>query len=388
MQDNMQTKASKTIQVTGRRMVNMELLRCISMMLVVVLHFLGKGNLLGDLTKGDMPGVGITAWLLESFAIVAVNVYMMISGYFLSATTFKPSRLLQLLLQVWTYSAGVGMVAALLGIVPAEQLTTYYYVQLLFPISMGHYWFLTAYVFLYLLLPFVGTALKRMTRTQMQFMAGVLLFAFCVLKSILPVRLDMDNKGYDCLWYLTVFVTAAYIRRFGLPKLNKVWKGLLLYIVSALAVFGGTMALRMIYLKTGSLGLLIGVCLEYNHLLAFLASLGLFMAFVNMKTDADIFLTRLILKIAPCTLGVYLLHENLGLRYVWQPLFGSERITGIVGLFIATFCAVTGVFVAGILFEMLRKGCMHALHLCGMKLSPYRSLVKILDKADNMFKAE
>ena len=78
-------------------MVNLELLRCVAMMMVVVLHFLGKGGLLtgGDrsLSEGAvaLDVTGYTAWLLESLCIVAVNVYMLISGYFLCTGSFKLS---------------------------------------------------------------------------------------------------------------------------------------------------------------------------------------------------------------------------------------------------------------------------------------------------------
>ena len=62
------------------RMANLELLRCVAMMMVVVLHYLGKGSLLGDLTAERMGAAGYVAWILESFCIVAVNVYMLLSG--------------------------------------------------------------------------------------------------------------------------------------------------------------------------------------------------------------------------------------------------------------------------------------------------------------------
>ena len=55
----------------GERMANLELLRCVAMMMVVVLHYLGKGDLLGDLTEGQLGSMGTAAWLLESFCIVA-----------------------------------------------------------------------------------------------------------------------------------------------------------------------------------------------------------------------------------------------------------------------------------------------------------------------------
>ena len=66
------------------RMANLELLRCVAMGMVVVLHYLGKGGLLPELSGETLDSTGRTAWLLEAFSIIAVNVYMFISGYFLS----------------------------------------------------------------------------------------------------------------------------------------------------------------------------------------------------------------------------------------------------------------------------------------------------------------
>ena len=184
------------------RMANLEMLRCVAMMMVVVLHYLGKGELLSDLT-GDRLGAGeAAAWLLETFCIVAVNVYMLISGYFLCTSSFKISRLIRLWLQVWVYSVGFGLLGALSGVLTGVEFDAHYLLTLIFPISMGHYWFMTAYVFLYLLLPFVGAAVRRMNRRQLQTALGLLLFTFCLLKSVLPVRLEMDGMGYDCLVWL------------------------------------------------------------------------------------------------------------------------------------------------------------------------------------------
>ena len=176
------------------RMANLELLRCVAMMMVIVLHYLGKGGMLSDLTGAAVSKAETAAWLLESFCIVAVNVYMFISGYFLCTSSFKVSRLIQLWLQIWAYSVGVGLIGALTGVLQETAFDTHYLLTLLFPVTMGHYWFMTAYVFLYLLLPFVGMAVKKMTKGQMQAALGILLLAFCVSKSILPVQLEMDRQ--------------------------------------------------------------------------------------------------------------------------------------------------------------------------------------------------
>lgn len=368
------------------RMANLELLRCIAMMMVVVLHYLGKGGLLGDLTAGNLTATGMVAWLIEAFCIVAVNVYMLISGYFLSSSSFKLSRLLKLMFQVWFYSVGIGLLAAVTGILPAEEFNTHYLLSLLFPVSMGHYWFMTAYVFLYLLLPLIGMAVAKMTKQQMQLTLGGLLLVFCVLKSVLPFRLEMDGQGYDCIWYICVFVTAAYIRRFGIPILQKKWKCVCLYLVACLGIFAETMCLHQVYLKTGSLELIMKVATEYNHVFPFLAAVGLFMTF--LATDVSGVVSKIVNRIAPYTLGVYLLHENIGVRYAWQAWLGADRISGIPGLIAGVLTAIVSVFVIGILIDFLRDLFMKGLHgaLCHVK--PYQKILTKIERADAFFKKD
>jgi len=373
----------------AQRMANLELLRCIAMMMVIVLHYLGKSELLVDLTEESLGSVGTAAWFLESFCIVAVNAYMLISGYFLCMSTYKVSRLIKLYLQVWFYSVGVGVLAIATGIFPRQEVTIHDLLTFVFPVSMEHYWFITAYVFLYILLPFMGGALRRMTKGQMQIALGTLLAVFCMLKSVLPVRLEKDLQGYDCLWYLCVFVTAAYLRRFGLPFLQKMKNSLLLYVGGCVAVFGLTMGLRQVYLRTGSLDRILGIGMEYNHVLPFLAAVGLFGLFALLKVGerAGTFINR----IAPYTLGVYLLHEHIGLRYAWQNWLGAEwvlqheGVAGILALAAGTLAAVTVVFGAGILFDMLREKVMKGLHFILMKVGLYRRIVGAVEKADNIF---
>lgn len=374
------------VDIKGKsRLANLELLRCVAMMMVVVLHYLGKGELLADLSVENMGSVGIAAWVLECFCIVAVNLYMLISGYFLCESSFKLSRLLRLLVQIWTYSAGIGLLSVALGLVPAEEFTTYYLLQLIFPVSMGHYWFMTAYVFLYLLLPLVSMAVKRMTKGQLQITLGLLLIAFCLMKSVLPVRLEMDAKGYDCLWYLCVFLTAAYIRKFGISFLQKRGRGLILYVVSALLIFVGTMCLHFVYVKTGSMGLIIKVFIEYNHVLPLLAAVGLFVAFLKLKVPKKA--GKYICLVAPYTLGVYLLHENIGVRYLWQRWLGAECISGVGELVLWTVTAVAVVFTAGVLAEAIRVFLMKWLHKGLMHIGWYQSICGQIDRADRQFVA-
>ena len=383
------------VQALGerKRMANLELLRCVAMMMVVVLHYLGKGGLLADLAGESLNVPELAAWLLEAFCIVAVNVYMFLSGYFLSGSSFRLSRLIQLWMQVWLYSVALGLAGALSGVMRGTELDLHYLLTLIFPILMGHYWFMTAYLFLYLMLPLAGMAVERMTKRQLQVTLGLLLLAFCVIKSVLPLRLEMDGQGYDCLWYLCVFLTAAYVRKFGISILDKKWTGVILYAGGCLGVFAGTLALRQVYLRTGSLERMLTMFLEYNHVLPFLAAVGLFGIFrkVQVKGKAAAAMNRM----APYTLGVYLLHENFGLRYSWQDWLGADRAasamaeggwSGVGSLLFWTLAAVAAVFLCGILADMARRWIFHLLHRGLSCLSPYRRLVERIEGVDAEFR--
>lgn len=366
---------------TGR-MQNLEELRCLAMMMVVVLHFLGKGDLLGSAGE-SMSLVDVVAWVPETFCIVAVNVYMLISGYFLCESSFKLSRLLTLYLQIWMYSVGVGLVAVFTGIAPADEVNTHYFLSLLFPVSMGHYWFMTAYVFLYLLLPMVGSAVKRMSKEQLKLVLILLLGMFCLLKSILPFRLEQDVKGYDVLWYLCVFLVAAYIRKFGLGFMKNRLRCMFLYLGGCLAALAMLGVMGYLYKKTGSFQLIMKNSIDYNHVLILAASVGLFGFFLHGKGEG--ILGNLAGKVGPYVLGVYLLHENIGVRYGWQKWFGAAEIVTIPQLFAGIVLAVAGVFVTGVIVEWLRSKLVKGMAKVLSHLSIWRKWMEKLALADTLF---
>lgn len=339
-----------------KRMANMELLRILSMMLVIVLHFLGKSGVLTPLTEQTLSARGITAWILESFAIVAVNVYMLISGYFLAESTFRGKRLVDLVAQLLFYSVGIWGLAALTGRLPAGGLSVYDTFQIFFPVAKEHYWFMTAYIFMYLFAPFLAAGVARLTKRQFHVLLLLLLFWFCLLKSVLPVRLETDRNGYDCLWYLCVFLVAAYIRRYGLGFLQGKCRCLVLYLLCCAGIAGEAFALRFLYLKTGKLSDMLGISYEYNHVLVLLGAVALFCLFLQLRIKEGWF-SKAVCRIAPLTLGVYLLHEHRLLRYEWQGwifrLAGDP--TDPAGLLVETVLAVLLVFLAGIAVDAVRQ---------------------------------
>ena len=102
----------------------------------------------------------------------------------------------------------------------------------------------------------------------------------------------------------------------------------------------------------------------------------------------------LVNRIGPYTLGVYLLHENLGFRYTWQSWLGAGKVAGAMnegGIWAAvvlifwTAAAVICVFVCGILVDIVRKWVFGILHKAALHLGIYRRMLGTVEKADELF---
>ena len=373
--DRRQGVTQKLHSPGNERMTNLELLRIVSMLLVVILHFIGKSSNHPVLTDAEMEAWEYGAWALESFAIVAVNVYMLLSGYLLAGSVFKVKRLVQLWLQLLFYSAGVGIVAAMFGYIPKEGISLYYLTQLFLPVSTNHYWFMTAYVLMYLFLPVLMAGVGKLTKKQFQIVLCVLFFVFCGMKSVLPIKLTTDMQGYDCIWYLCMALLAAYIRLYGITFFRNKKRSLLVYLISATAIFSVSMLFRCIYIQTGKLSDIVMVCYNYNHILVVLASVGFFCLFLHMQINSGL-LSRVICKLAPYTLGVYLWHENIAIRYEW-PLWIQNFLGGATEgtlWFLALFISVVAVFAIGICLDMIRSLLFKGAHKLLLFLKPYRKL--------------
>ncbi|NLL79416.1 MAG: acyltransferase [Clostridiales bacterium] len=335
---------------TGRK-TNYELLRILAMAMVITLHYLGKG---GFLTDGKEPFVlpDYLAWFAEAFCVVAVDVYVLISGYFLVDSSFRVSKLLKLWLQIAFYSIGVPAVLFLTGVLPREEIYLERLLTWVFPVLREHYWFATAYVVLYLFAPLLGKAVRNIPKKQLEQILVLALLIFSVSKSLLPVNWPMDTGGYDAVWFLCLFLTAAYIRLYGVPFLEK--HGGIIYLSCSMAIFGLMCCYRMIFQRTGRLGDFLTGTYHYNHILCLLSAAALFVFFGKIRITSEK-LSKLILRTASCTFGIYLLHENEAVRYLWPKWLGADILQGTPAFLTGVVIAVLALFAAGILVELVRQ---------------------------------
>lgn len=299
----------------SKRLSNIEALRILAMFMVVVLHYLDKGGLLTKTTDSFTTG-SYVAWFIESFAIVAVNVYVLITGYFICQSSFKLSRIVKIICQVLWYSILIPVVFVLLGLVDIGSFGTYDFLQFVFPIHMLSYWFVTAYVVLLLFAPLINAGIKQLTQKQFLWITCLFVAYEALPKSILPVKFLTDKAGNDVLWVVCLYLIGAYIRTYGIPFFSNFKKSFLSYIVGAIAMFASLIAMRVVYFKFDAFGDNINFGYHYNHIFCLFAAVALFYSFLHISIPEGK-LSNVIIKIAPYTFGVYLLHEHLLVRYEW-----------------------------------------------------------------------
>lgn len=354
MAEVMRQTADAAIQ-PKKRQANYELLRIIAMLMVVTLHYLNHTGMLP--VPGEAAGAGrIMGMLMESFCIVAVNVYVLISGYFLVEAGFKVKRVLVLICQILFYALLIPLIMTGTGMFHGEG-GIYGLISYFLPIQTEHYWFATAYVLMYLFTPILNIAVKNMSKQQLQITLGGLLLFFCVGKSLLPIQLVTDRFGYDFGWFLCVYLVAAYLRLYGLETLRTAGRAWTVYAGCGLLIFGTGLAAYLINRKTGGLAYAMSLPFHYNFVFCLLGAVALFTAFghIRIKNEKA---AEWICRISPLTFGVYLFHEHINIRNEWagwiEDFIGPVARAGIGSLLVHWAISVLLVYTAGIFVDAIR----------------------------------
>lgn len=345
-------------EVKEKRNPSFELLRVVSMLMIVTLHY---NAFTGALMHHGVPasGVNIAATIFQSFAITGVNTYVLLTGFFMSKQSPKVSKLLQLICTVYFYTVLISLSMMIVGTyVLHSGNSVYKMVQYLFPISDEHYWFVTAYVIMYVLSPVLNAAVMTMRRNQLKFVIIGLLVWFSVIKSVVPVVLSTDRYGYDYGWFICLYLIAAYMRKYDVVLFCNAKRSAIVFLISGTVIALMSFVLYYVNYRTGGLVHYSQVPMHYNFIFTLTGSLGLFsfFRFYKMKEGRAADVVRFL---GPLTFGVYLLHMHLEIkdRWIgWLESFLGEVPLDSVPLFIwHALWSVVIVFAAGIFVDWIRK---------------------------------
>lgn len=338
------------------RLANLELLRLISMLMVVTMHVINHGGMIDLAQKGTLAYY--VAWTLFGVSFVCINLYILISGYFLAESGFSTWRLARIGMQVFFYAFGIMAVFWLFGNVEHD---LKYLVYCVTPIISDFYWFATMYVGMYLLSPLLNRLAKGLTKRQFQCILALLFFQFSVWTNIFYYTSGMNIAGgVSISWFLVMYLFGAYIRlhhkrdgRFvkwlcagtGFAVLIPISRYVIEWMLS-------TPLGKISFLEDLMWGY--SVFYQYNSILATAGAVCLFIAFLNMDLKEGK-AARVITAMASASFGVYLIHDHYYIReFIWK-IINPWAWMDDWYLIPAIILTVAAIYIICMAIEMLRQ---------------------------------
>ena len=186
------------------RQSNMELLRLVAMMMILVMHMdYGAFGLPTAESVENAPMTTFGRIFVEHLCLVAVNVYVLISGWF--GIRPKMKSFVRLMLQVATYSIIITGAFLLLG------KTTFKIGYVTDMLIIGkQYWFVVSYLLLYLVSPILNTFVEHSSKREFQWMLLVF-FGFQFVYSWI-FGLEEFAGGYSALSFMGLYLLARYVK--------------------------------------------------------------------------------------------------------------------------------------------------------------------------------
>lgn len=332
-----------------QRDANLDLLRIVSMLLIVFLHSIDHS---GVLENAESCGTWMYFYVRFTYALcqVCVNIYIMLSGYFMVNSKFRLHKLVTLWIEAAFYAFVLKLVFMLTG---GDDFSALSLASCFFPILTGRYWFLTIYVGMYLISPFLNILIHGMDKKQHSLLNLCLFALFSLWSSIHPSLKGMNSGGgWGLAWFAVLYITAAWFRRYYVPN-HKPARWFALYLIIPL-----TIALMQCLLGGDGLSAVVrditNNWFRYDSAPAYIMTLCLFVGFLNVRITGER-TSRLITSVAPLTLGVYLIHAHANVSpWLWETLALPGKMNSAMfpliqlGVVLAIFCVCAGM-------DLLRK---------------------------------
>ena len=329
------------------RKSNIELLRVISMFLIIAFHYSFKGGFSFE-TFTFNEFLVKTAYM---FGELGVNLFLLITGYFLINGKFKFQRLVCLIAEVFCYHFFTLFIAAKVGIYSFPTDIRGWILECI-PIIRGYYWFVTAYVLIYVLSPYLNRFAKGLSKKEYVKFLSITLLLWSVIPTIFGFFYNTTESllYYNrFIWLIIVYFIGAYIRIHSFSLIQK--RGIAV-AVSFLLLIGSILFIE----KLEPLFAIIGTYeTAYfwtpNSVLMILLSVTIFLFFLELDIPYNPFIN----KLGSTTLGIYLFHDGVLAPYFWKILFQNAVYQDSKFLIIHMLLVTLGIFITGAVIDLLRQ---------------------------------
>ncbi len=293
----------------SERQSNLELLRIFAMFLIVCHHIMVHGAFLKF--PPSFTTNAILSQLISSGGKVGVDIFVIITGYFLIEKAPKITSIVKLYLECVFYIAAITLIFVAAGRIPwsPKLIRTFIY-----PFGTDEYWFVAYYLDLMLVAPFITIGMRSFSKKQYLALLIVLTTAWSGFRTFSwmfrPVFNYGEYAGFSILgWFVLLFLWGGYTRK------HIDIKSISSFRIAVAALISVLLLIAWILVKDlRSSGRHWDYVRDMSSLLTLAMSMIAFLAFAKLKP-----LHIKAVNIAASTMfGVYLIHDvNLVRRWLW-----------------------------------------------------------------------
>ena len=167
-----------------QRNAGIDLLRIVSMLMIVALHVLGHGKLWDTAEMFTLKGEAV--WFLEMLCFGAVNIYALISGYVGVGAGHRLKNIISLWLKVVFYVLTFNILGMIFWGVERSVWTI---IGSFFPAFNGAYWYYTAYFCLFFFMPILNFAINNAPQKVIKSTIIAIVVFFCVFNIFLSFNI-------------------------------------------------------------------------------------------------------------------------------------------------------------------------------------------------------
>lgn len=338
-----------------KRELGIDLFKVFAMFLVVVVHVFWHG--MREMAEAwnfkiSMPctATEYALFALRVFACCCINCFALATGYIAVKNTYKWQRIIVLWLQTVVLGLVCVSVFKLLSLYTGMQISSRYFGDAFKPVSCATYWYFTAYVGLFAIMPFINAALAALNHKQLTCSVVVILGVFSLLPTVIGQDLFDTMLGFSAWWLAICYILGAYVRLTDLP--TRVSAKVVSFVIVGMWMFTAGISLVMLKHKH--------IFLNYISLNVIIMSVAWLVLFAKIRSE-NRFVVWLA-KLSPYTFGVYLIHENpfvkgeLLNRFLWiRSLNPVLSIVSVLVISAAIFLISASIdYLRARLFEILK----------------------------------
>lgn len=276
----------------------------------------------------------------------AINVFILITGYFMCRQQFKWRKVVFLALEIVLYRWLIYGIFLSSGY-ESFNLKEFIKTVLVLPYDFG-WGFSSSFVGLYVLVPFINKLLSTLEKKELEKLICVLLVLFTGFSTFL------FNTSFEYIgWYVTVYLIGSYLRLYEMDWMNSRRITGLLCACSLAFSWLSVICIRFVAEKMNRNLPYYYFVADSNKVLAIATAISLFLLFKNINIGSN----RLINKFAASTFGVLMIHASSDTmrRWLWQDVCKNTFAFATNSfIFHAVFCTLA-VYIVCVSIDMVRK---------------------------------